>query len=280
MPTAKETPVNQTEFIALIKKVENNYAGNPDGLARSSLLWMIGGYLFVFIGVVGSVIVLGALAILALFSKVGAKLGIKLVLICGFLCWVVGKGLFSSMPEPTGRRLKRSEAPELWDMIEELRRNSGAPKIDAVLLTSDFNAALYQRPALGIFGWCSNYLILGLPLMHALDRNEMRSVIAHELGHMQGAHGSLTARLSRLQGVWAILGEASFVIRPFASWYSPRLAARSFVLSRFQEHIADAAAVQATSAEVAASALVRVHAVGRLSGEEYWSTFILNSAKN
>ena len=76
------------------------------------------------------------------------------------------------------------------------------PKVHEVLLTHDFNAAIAQVPRLGLFGFHKNYLILGLPLMMALSLDQFRAVLAHEFGHLSGAHGRFGSWIYRIRRSW------------------------------------------------------------------------------
>ena len=78
-----------------------------------------------------------------------------------------------------------------------------------MLLTGDFNAAIVQHPRFGIFGGTRNYLMLGLPLMQSLSPAEFQAVVAHEFGHLWGAHGRFGAWIYRLRTGWARLLYAS-----------------------------------------------------------------------
>jgi hypothetical protein len=153
-----------------------------------------------------------------------------------------------------------------------------APRVDTVLLTSDFNAAIVQHPRFGIFGGNRNYLMLGLPLMQSLSSEEFQAVIAHEFGHLSGAHGRFGAWIYRLRTGWARLlgalnahnhwGAALFT--RFFNWYAPLFGAYSFVQARQQEYEADRRSVEAVGRDATASALLRVNTHGEFLSETFW----------
>lgn len=109
-----------------------------------------------------------------------------------------------------------------------------------MLLSDDFNAAVTQVPRLGIFGWPRNYLLLGLPLMKVLSREQFKAVLAHEYGHLAGGHARLSNWIYRQRQRWGKLlnalseyqGYGSFLFLPFLRWYTPYFNAFSFPLAR------------------------------------------------
>ena len=208
----------------------------------------------------------------------GAVVALKLGIFVVPLVWAVLTAMFVRMAPPMGHIVTRDDAPALFDLVEEVRRKSGAPRADTVLITQDFNAAVVQHARLGVFGWPRNYLILGLPLMQALTVDEFRSVVAHEFGHLSGQHGKFGAWIYRLRAGWGRLSYAldesdhwgKFLFVPFFKWYAPTFAAYSFVQARRQEYEADRMAAAASGADVAGAALVRVELQAQFLQAEYW----------
>jgi Zn-dependent protease with chaperone function len=222
-------------------------------------------------------------AVLAAFGwmviqRSGAVLAIKLSIFVIPLIWAVLRAMFVRLSPPMGREITEREAPDLFKLVEEVRRRARAPKANKVLVTEDFNAAVVQHPRLGIFGWPQNYLVLGLPLMQALSVDEFRAVVAHEFGHLSGAHGKFGAWIYRLRAGWARLAYAldqsdhwgKFLFVPFFNWYAPTFGAYSFVQARRQEYEADRVSAVAAGANVAGEALVRVELQAQFLQGEYW----------
>src|SRR5690606_25897917 len=139
---------------------------------------------------------------------------------------------------------------------------------------------IVQVPRLGLFGWQKNYLILGLPLMQLLSLDEFKAVLAHEFGHLSGAHGRFGAWIYRVRTGWARLNEwrqqqrrwGSFVFVPCCGWCAPKFAAYSFVQARRQEYEADQLAAEALGADAIGRALVRLNLKARELSERYWPT--------
>lgn len=206
--------------------------------------------------------------------------------VVGFI-WLVLRSLWVRLDEPPGLRVTAAQAPELFAMIEGLRRRMRAPAFHRVLVDGQFNAAVVQVPRLGMFGWHRNYLLLGLPLMQALTPAQFEAVLAHEFGHLAGGHGRTANWIYRLRSSWHTLLArmeqqshwGSFMVRPFFRWYVARFDQVTFPLARANEYQADAAALVQTSAAAVAQALTSVEVVARHLSERYWPA-IFDRAKD
>ena len=133
-----------------------------------------------------------------------------------------------------------------------------------VLLTGDLNAAVVQVPRLGVFGWYKTYLLLGLPLMDAMEPDEFKAVVAHEFAHLSNQDSRLGSWLYRLRSSWERVMDslseqgAPRPLLAFINWFWPRFNASAFVLSRSQEYQADAFAALVTSPQASARGLQRL----------------------
>jgi Zn-dependent protease with chaperone function len=263
---------------SLVQRLEQEAAANPAGYRRKlgALAFLGYGYiaatLILLIGGTALILWMGATVshAMLLLSKVGWAFVV--------LIYVVLRAMWVRLEPPQGRVLTSAECPELFRLIEEVRVKVQAPSVDSVLLTSDFNAAIVQHPRFGIFGGNRNYLMLGLPLMQSLSPEEFQAVIAHEFGHLSGAHGRFGAWIYRLRTGWARLlgalqahnhwGAALFT--RFFNWYAPLFSAYSFVQARQQEYEADRMSVATVGREATASALLRVNTHGEFLSETFW----------
>ncbi len=270
--------MTQEQFESLVSRLEQDSARNPKLYKLRLGALAVFGYayigailllLFALLGLIVLAATKGA-AMLLILKKVG-----WLVLA---LIWIVARSMWIKFEPPSGRQIVRAEAPRLFELIEQTRARARAPKVHSVLITDDFNAAVVQLPRLGIFGWQKNFLLLGLPLMQALSLDEFKAVLAHELGHLSGAHGKFGAWIYRLRSGWSRLSEAlsaqehwgRFLFVPFFNWFAPTFAAYSFVQARQQEHEADRVSAEVAGADAAGAALVRVNTHGDFLSEQYW----------
>ena len=119
--------------------------------------------------------------------------------------------------------------------------------------------------------------ILGLPLLHALDRRELAAVVAHEFGHFHGGHGHFSAWIYRLRGSWHRLLDGMSgglaggqLLWFFFRWYAPYFEAYSQVLARRQEYAADVVSARVAGVEAVAAALVRIELASDWLDKEFW----------
>jgi Zn-dependent protease with chaperone function len=210
----------------------------------------------------------------------------------GFIGLVVGLGALSLLwslasallPRPAaqeGALIDASQAPRLFDLIVKLRAASHAPPIHEVRLTGELNAAIVQRPRLGLLGWHRNTLVVGLPLMLALDAPQCAAVLAHEMAHLQGGHGKLGTWVYRTRRSWWQLAQsrsrarfslpgADLALQLFFQHFFPRFNARAMVLSRQQEREADAWAQTVVGRRALGSGLLLVATQHQYLQRSFW----------
>jgi Zn-dependent protease with chaperone function len=262
-------------FEKLIARGEALAARNPTGYR-----WRVFGMAILGYGYLALVIaLLVGLVALAVWSVVLLKAtAIKLLVIAGVPLLLVLRSLWVRIEAPAGLPLTRENAPGLFQMLDDLRRQLDTPPLHNVLLDADFNAGVQQLPRLGLLGWHETYLVVGLPLMKALSVEQFRAVLAHELGHLSRGHARAGNWIYRLRLIWQRLDQAfsqtsylgGALIRPFFPSYIPYFAALSFPLARANEYEADAASVRLTSARSTAQALTAVGVIGSYLAERYW----------
>lgn len=271
------------ELRALVEKAEAELANNQSRY-RTHLLWY---------SLLGYVAIFGLLALLAFLVAGTVGLAVystaflllllkkKLIIPVLVLGWVLLKALWVKFEPPTGFHLTRAHAPALFAELEELRLKLKTPPIHQVILTPVLNAAIAQTPRLGIFGWPTNTLILGLELLLVLSPAEARAVVAHELGHLSGNHSRFAAWVYRSRLSWERImnsinmrgGLGAGMLRKFFNWYAPRFAAYSFALARLNEYEADAISAELTSRQTATNALVNTFALAPYLENSYWERY-------
>jgi Zn-dependent protease with chaperone function len=265
------------QFDALVGRLEQQAIKSPSYYQfKVFLLAMLGN---LYLGVVLLVIVgllIGLFASLSVLKLLAVKL---IILVVPFL-WLILNSLWIDVLPPIGTRITKKQAPELFAMINGLRRHLRSPRFHQVLITEDFNAAVAQIPRLGILGWQRNYLILGLPLLKALSIDQFKAVLAHEFGHLAKGHGKKSnwiycqrLRWHRLvKTLEANQSEGSFLFTPFLNWFVPYFSAYSFPLARANEYEADRTSARLTSTQTAAEALTNVEIIACFLSEQYWPT--------
>ena len=214
---------------------------------------LFGFYLFAVVIVGG----LGWLTVLAFSHDVAGagKLGsLTIVVAFGVLAalWQVVR----AKPElPSGLPVSPQQAPELWGHVAQLSASMQTRPPDEILLVPEVNAAVTERTQLlGLIGG-RRIMLIGVPLLQAFTVSQLRSVLAHELGHFSGSHtrlGPITYR-GRLAVVGTVqrLGAVRLLFELYARLYLMVEAS----VSRQQELEADRASVWLAGRSTAQSAL-------------------------
>lgn len=262
---------------ARIRPLEAFAASNPALYQFRVALLALLGYAYLLLVVA---LLLAIVVATFLYTSINF-LVIKVVWIPLVLVGMVLRSLWITIPKPDGLELQRSDAPALFDLIEEITQKLNGPKVHHVLVSDEFNASIVQIPQFGMFGWSRNYLVIGLPLLRALSPAEFRAVLAHEFGHLSGKHGRFSGWIYRVRQTWVQIltrvkqerSYASFLFEPFLAWYAPFLNRYSFVLARAQEREADKYSVDLAGKDVAGLALTRMMTKERVLMENFWPGF-------
>lgn len=255
--------VRQEDFDGLVRRLGQSAESTP-GLYRlrvaafAALGYVV--YFSLMVATLGLVVGIGAFMLLkpSLFLlKLGWQVGIPLVVFLG----VMVKALKVSVPEPQGLPVERHQAPALFAIIDAVSKRLDVPRLEAVLLTEDYNAAVVQVPRFGLLG-TKSYLMLGIPLLLSHSKEDVTAVIAHEFGHLSGNHSRFSGWVYRSVRSYAQVLDAvegNRLLERFLNWYVPRLDALSFPLRRKNEYEADAASAEVVGTERAGQALTNVH---------------------
>ena len=270
--------MSDTQFEHLVRRLESYSRQHPTRYKLNVALVAALGYVYV-LAVLGLALAIGAWLMLSLKDGGSGHLSsIKLLFGLGLLAAVILRAFRVRFTPPTGLEVHREDAPRLFLLIDKLTNALGTPPFHHVLIVNDLNAAVAQRPRLGIFGWYQNYLLLGLPLMLAMTPAQFRAVLAHEFGHLGRQHGRFPGWIYRTRIVWSRLLEelrarhhwGSVLFTKFLDWYAPFFNAYSFVLARAQEYEADRQAARLVGPHAMKDALASLQVIARLIDELYW----------
>lgn len=256
--------MDEAKFEALSSRLEREAAEHPRWYRLKVISLALLGYLFiagVLLGIVGGI---AALIMAAGSVRGSAYFVVKLLGVLIPLGYIILRALWVTLPPPEGLQIDLGDTPALHSIIENLKHTLRTPDIDVVLLTMEFNAGVVQIPRFGMFGWPRNYLVLGWPMLLALSPEGVTSVLAHEFGHLSGAHGRFAAWVYRVRQTWFGLMTAldangqwgTGLFRWFFNWYAPSFGAYTFVLARKHEYAADRMAARATGARTTAETLL------------------------
>ena len=268
--------MEEARWEALVRELDAKARANPGAHRRKVLALALLGYAFI-LGFIGVLLGIAVAVVLAVVYG-HAVIVLKLLVFIGGLVWVVVRALHVSFEPPSGVEITEHDAPELFRMVREVRAAVRAPRVQRVLLDDEPNAGIVQIPrAAGLLG-SRNYLVLGLPYLAALTPDEMRAVVAHELGHLSRRHGRFGSFVYRVRATWFQLLEAfeqrrsvwTGLIRNFFEWYVPYFNAYALPVARVHEFEADDAAAQVAGREAAAASLAAGLLAARWVGGAYW----------
>lgn len=178
------------------------------------------------------------------------------------LSYCLMRVLIHRVPEPEGVYLERDAAPSLYHAVDDMVRQSGAVKIDHVLITGQMNAAIVQRPRWGLLGPIRTYLQIGLPLAHSVSGRQLDAILAHECAHLVLQRKGLQAWACHWRA-WAfrVIERLMTVLPVLPACVRTQLddfvvtAAR---LSHLEEYEADRVAAQLVGAPLLAQTLVEL----------------------
>jgi Zn-dependent protease with chaperone function len=188
------------------------------------------------------------------------------------------KALFLKLPKPEGILASREDYEQFYRIIEEIRTKTDSPKIDFIMFTADFNAAIVERPSFGIFGLYKRYLVIGVPLILSLSEEELKAVIAHECGHLSKAHGKWGVRLYRATQLWESIARefekeksrGSFLVNWFITRYLPALNSMYYSMSKNHEYEADRISLKVVDKQTFANALAKTSLYGYFMDSMFW----------
>ncbi|WDZ85177.1 M48 family metallopeptidase [Micromonospora cathayae] len=189
---------------------------------------------------------------------VTAKLTLPLLVALGAVVVALWRAVRTrNEPEP-GLTVGDREAPQLWAAVRELAAAVGTRPPDEIRIVPGVNAAVAEdAKLLGLLPG-RRILYVGLPLLQTMRTDQIRSVLAHELGHYSGQHTRLGGVAYR--GRLAILGTVGRISgRNPIGWvftaYAKLYLRVDNAASRRQELEADRSSVLLAGPEAAASAL-------------------------
>jgi Zn-dependent protease with chaperone function len=270
--------MSRDSFQALVNRLETAWCGRPESLLRHTVGWVTLGYAALAAPVVAGLALLAAGVMLSIsYQSLAVTILAALIALAGLALAAFVLGCLRVRFEaPEGLVLEKRDHPELHKLLAELGDRAGGIRFHRVILDPEMNASVVQNPRLGVFGWYRAHLVMGLPLMEALPLDELKAVLAHEIGHLTRADGKTCAWLHRTRETWEHVverfstGGSCPVFGDFLHWFWPRFSSRVIVLSRFSELAADQFAAEAVSPQVLASGLRRLAILGKRTEREFW----------
>ncbi|GAA2493364.1 M48 family metallopeptidase [Winogradskya humida] len=243
--------------------------------AAASLAMLLGFYVVALIQLV-IVIAFAIWVGVETTAFIGAKIAIPLVIAVGATFVGVFKAMRTRSGAEHGLLVTPQAAPELWNTVHALATEVGTRMPDEIRLVPEVNAAVSEdAKLLGLIGG-RRRLYLGMPLIQAYSVDQMRSIIAHELGHYSGRHTGLGVAAYRgrlaVEETVEQLGRFNPVGIVFRG-YSRLYLLVDNAASRSQEREADRASVRVAGPAAAIEALKDLPAVSAAWGF-YFSRYV------
>ena len=128
------------------------------------------------------------------------------------------------------------------------------------------DAACQQRVRFGPFGPTRRTVLIGIPTILAVTSDELRAILAHEIGHISTSNGAAGAWVYGVRETWSRLiadlherrSLSQGVFNRLFGWYMSYFDRYSFVFARQREINADRAAAALCGPAVLGDALVHL----------------------
>ena len=240
-----------------------------------AVVLLLGVYLLA-VGIVAAIVGAAVYAIRNRYPEAvaGQLIGLAFVTTVGLVAGVLHQRRTDS--EMPGVVLDLEEHPRLWAEVRALAETVRTRPPDEIRLVPEVNAAVEeQTQVLGLVRG-RRTLYLGAPVLMGLSAQQVRSVVAHELGHYSNRHTSLGTVTYRgreaIGGVVDRFGARSPIGRIFGV-YSEVYFSLTGSLSRQQELEADDFSVEVAGRDAAVAALSELPLLGA-AWEHYFEQFV------
>lgn len=249
--------------------------GEPHVKHTVRALLAVGLLLGVYVLAAVVVAAMGGLVYLAATAGSGAA-AVKFGIVAVLVAVALGKGVVSSLRTPPleehGVALTPEAEPRLWSEVRALAGQVGVRAPDEIRLLPEVNAAVSEQSRwLGLMPG-RRTMYIGAPLLIGLSVDQMRSVLAHELGHYSGRHTALAGvsyrGLEAIRRMIANLGPDSWVGRLFRL-YGRLYLAVSHSVNRRQELEADRFSAEVAGRQSAIAAMRELPVIAQA-----WAFFI------
>jgi hypothetical protein len=184
-------------------------------------------------------------------------------------------------PAPCGVLLPREAAPDFFRLLDEIGSGIGAPPLRRVWIGSEINAVVLQRPRWGVIGPLDAELVIGLPLVHSVSRDQLAAVLAHEFAHLALQRSGWGGFGAFLRAWWLKVIDSlcehcrfgeNLMDRPLRRLYHDMLR-----LSRFEEYEADACASRLVGRQLLGETLLEVGLKAHFLEHDYWPKVMAQS---
>ena|GEM_PF-653322 len=191
---------------------------------------------------------------------------ILIVMLFGSLIAILKTFLGKRKDTLPGRAVTRSNAPELWHLVDEVAKKLGTRTLDNIYITPGVSIGVYEKGGMlkGMRNANPRNLILGIGALSGLTQEQFAAILAHEFGHFSNrdtAGGDMAGRVNGTLREMAIRLYQAKSARPYNPvWLFLYIYQKIYLnvtcgASRLQEMLADRFAVLAYGSETFKQAL-------------------------
>ncbi len=169
-------------------------------------------------------------------------------------------------PQVTGIRISSADHPALFDLIQRVGSQISQVMPDEVYIVPEPNT--YVGEYRGWLGFHKKRILgIGLPMLAALDRRQVRAVIAHEFGHFSNGDAILGPWIySTRMAIERSIGSISTWLQAPFHWYGQLFLRVTLAISRKQELEADRQAALVAGTQVTIDTLKQTELLAPLYG--------------
>src|SRR5688572_13731282 len=160
----------------------------------------------VLISLMGVLLIAVGYAVGAMIDPGAGVFGILFAVALWAVLWAVAATAGGSLllMSAGGRRIQREDAPQVWNVVEEMKIASGLPFMPEVYLIDDPSPNAF---AVGQ-GKDKGAVAVTTGLLKRLNRDELQGVIGHEIGHISNRDSSFMTIAGVMLGAIVMISEA------------------------------------------------------------------------
>ena len=178
---------------------------------------------------------------------------------------------------PAGIVLDRTQAPELFLLVEDTAAHFNCPDIDRIVMTCAYQLDVTSTPRRALPGSSIHSLVIGLPLMQCLSTTRFSCLLARRLGQYSKRTNRLLNWLFELRDIWPLYqlpadgtNSGFFPLQRIFSIYAPLYSTISTAAARLDELQADSYAMELFSDEEVLDSITTDTVYRLFLREKYW----------
>ena len=162
-------------------------------------------------------------------NKLDVIMVLSLIASSVFVAWMSWYLFKLRLALPAGRPLKNEEAPLLFELIQEIRNEYGAPVVHTVRIVQDYHLEIVKTPMNGFPVAFTHTLLIGLPLIQSMSARQLNLAIRREVAHLARNYRRISGWAFHLRRIWCQYRDthqsgwhpAGIIMRSFFCWYAP-----------------------------------------------------------